>query len=459
MGTYYSKETHVEDGYMQDNTEHLYTLSYKNMNTPVIKTSGVVENVVKKARFEVIKISSNTNTTAPVVEGAEFTAILSKYVDFYGSFDEALKHLGEFAQDEYSVFKTGADGHGISGLLAYGEYTCCETYTPSDKINTVVPFYITIDKNSNGAIKEFVENDTPFESYLKLVKVDKNTGKKVTLSNATFKLERLNEETNKWEKVSCKIGKETFFNWKTDDNAVAYTETKLKAGTYKVSEISIPKGFLDLDKEIVFEISKSNKTLEFDKDYDAYITVTVANEQPTGNLKLDKSVALRQNVDTSFVDISDLSKIKFRLTAKEKIIDYADGSTIYEKGQEVGTYNLTKEGKLEVKKLPMGKYELEEIETLEGLVLDTTKHEIVFKQEDTKTKVYTNEEKIVNDTTFVELSKTDITGDKELVGATLTVSDSNGNVIDKWVSGEKSHTIEGLKVGEKYILKEEIQVD
>ena len=96
---------------------------------------------------------------------------------------------------------------------------------------------------------------------------------------------------------------------------------------------------------------------------------------------------------------------------------------------------------------------------MEGLVLDNTKHEIVFKQEDNKTKVYTKEEKLVNDTTVVEFSKTDITGDKELVEATLTVTDSKGNVIDKWVSGEKTHKIEGLKVGEKYTLKEEIQVD
>ena len=76
----------------------------------------------------------------------------------------------------------------------------------------------------------------------------------------------------------------------------------------------------------------------------------------------------------------------------------------------------------------MGKYELEEIETLDGLILDNTKHEIVFKQEDTKNKVYTNEEKFVNDTTIVEFSKTDITGDKELKGATLTVTDNNGNI-------------------------------
>lgn len=459
IGMYYSKETHVVEGYTSDEIEHIYTFSYKDMNTPIIKLNEKVENTVKKAKFEVIKISSNTNTTADLIENAEFTAILTKYVDYYGSFEEALKHLDQYAEDEYSIFKTQANGHGVSGLLAYGEYTCYETNTPSDKINTVQPFYIKIDRNSDGVIKEFVENDTPFESYLKLVKIDKNTEKKVTLSNATFKLDRLNEKTNEWERVTCKLGKETLDSWKTDENGVAYTETKVKAGTYRISEVVIPNGFLKLEQEIVFEVNKSNKTLEFDKDYDAYITVTVANEQPTGTLKIDKSVAIREDVDTSLVDISDLSGIKFKLSAKEDIINYADGSIIYEKGKEVGQYSLTKEGMLLIEKLPMGSYELEEISTLDGLVLDTTKHEIVFKQEDTTTKVYTKEEKLVNDTTSVEFSKTDITGDKELKGATLTVTDSEGNVIDKWISGEKTHKIEGLKVGKTYVLKEEIQVD
>ena len=56
MGTYYAKETHVVEGYMQDTEEHTYTISYKDMNTPVIKTSDTLKNTVQKAKFEVIKI-------------------------------------------------------------------------------------------------------------------------------------------------------------------------------------------------------------------------------------------------------------------------------------------------------------------------------------------------------------------------------------------------------------------
>ena len=457
MGNYYAKETNVTEGYLQDEEIHSITFKYKDMNTKVIKLEDTFTNLVKKAKFEVIKISSIENTTAPVIEGAEFTAILTKYVDYYGSFDEALKHLDEFAEDEYSIFKTDKNGHGISGLLAYGKYTVNETYCPSDRINPVQEFYIDINENSDGVIKEVVENDTPFQSYIKLVKIDKKTEKTVTFSNTTFSLYKLNEETNEWERVSCKLGKESFDKWTTDENGIAYTETKLDAGTYKVAEIVVPDGFLQLEEECTFEISRSNETLEYDKDYDAYITVNIKNEQPTGTLIVDKSVAVREDIDTSLINnIEDLSGIEFKLTAKENIIDMADGSIIYEKGKEVKRFNLDKDGNYTLSNLPLGEYQLQETKTIDGLVLNETIYDVVFTQKDLTTKVYEEKKEISNDTTVFEFSKTDITGDKELEGAKLQVIDKNGNIIDEWISGNKTHKIEGLKVGETYILREQI---
>ena len=290
MGSYYSKETVVPNGYTQDTNIYTYTLSYKDSTTEVIKVNGTVKNTVQKAPFEVIKVSTNNNTTAETIAGAEFTAILTKYVDFYGSFDEAKKHLNEFAKDEYSIFKTGDDGHGVSGLLAFGEYTVNETYTPSAEIETVEQFYVTIDRDSKTPIKELVENDLPFEAYIKLQKQDKNTRKFVTYSNATFELYKLNEDTNKWEQVKCKVGNQYYTSWTTNNEGIARTETKLEAGNYKVTEIKVPTGFIQIDGELTFKVDKRNSTLNYDEDWDAWITVTIQNEQPKGNLKLNKKV-------------------------------------------------------------------------------------------------------------------------------------------------------------------------
>ncbi|MCI8272685.1 MAG: hypothetical protein HFJ55_01205 [Clostridia bacterium] len=456
MGSYYSKETIVPTGYTKDTNTYTYTLSYKDSSTKVIKSSGIVKNTVQKAPFEVIKVTTNDNTVAETVEGAEFTAILTKYVDYYGSFDEAKKHLNEFAKDEYSVFKTGSNGHGISSLLAYGEYTVNETYTPSPEIETVEQFYVTIDRDSKTPVKELVANDLPFEAYIKLQKQDKDTGKFVTYSNATFELYRLNEDTNKWEQVQCKVGNRYFKSWTTNNEGIARTETKLEAGRYKLTEIKIPTGFIQLDEELTFKVDNRNSTLNYDKDFDAWITVTAKNEQPTGTLKLNKKVTLREDVDKTMIKKIDFTKISFELVTDEKIIDYADGSTIYEKGTVVGKYNLKEDGTLIIDNLPMGKYHLKELTTIDGAVLDETEHKVVFEQKDTVTKEYIVESNIENKTTIVEISKQDITGEKELVGAKLTVTDENNEVIDSWVATDKTHKIEGLKVGKTYTLTEEI---
>ena len=455
MGKYYAKETIVPTGYMPDTKVYDYTFSYRDMNTKVIEVAGTVTNTVEKAPFEVIKVSTNENATAETVANAEFTAILSKYVDYYGSFDEAKKHLSEFATDEYSIFRTGTNGHGISGLLAYGEYTVNETYTPSPEITTVEQFYVTIDKDSKTPVKELVENDLPFEAYIKMQKQDKKTGKFVTYSNATFELYRLNEDTNKWEQVQCKISDKYYKTWTTNSEGVAKTETKLEAGKYKLNEIKIPTGFIQLDEELTFKVDNRNSTLNYDKDWDAWITVTVKNEQPTGTLKLNKKVALREDMDKTMIKDIDFTKISFELVADEKIIDYADGSTIYEKGKVVGKYNLKADGTLTVSNLPMGKYHLKELTTIDGAVLDKTEYEVIFEQKDTVTKEYVVEKDIENRTTAIEVSKTDITGEKELVGAKLTITDENNEVIDSWVSTEKTHKIESLVVGKEYTLKEE----
>lgn len=459
MGSFYSKETIVPTGYTKDTNTYTYTLSYKDSSTPVIKTSGTVTNKVEQAPFEVIKVTTNDNTIAETVEGAEFTAILSKYVDFYGSFDEAKKHLNEFADDEYSIFKTGSNGHGTSSLLAYGEYTVNETYTPSPEIETVEQFYVTIDKDSKTPVKELVANDLPFEAYIKLQKQDKKTGKFVTYSNATFELYRQNEDTKQWEQVQCKVGDKYFKTWTTNKEGVAKTETKLEAGNYKLLEVKIPTGFIQLDGELTFKVDNRNATLNYDKDFDAWITVTAKNEQPTGTLKLNKKLALREDVDKTMIKDIDFTKISFELVTDEKIIDYADGSTIYEKGKIVGKYNLKADGTLTVTDLPMGRYHLKELTTIDGAVLDETEHKVVFEQKDTVTKEYIVEKDIENKTTVIEISKTDITGEKELVGAKLTVTDENNEVIDSWVSTEKTHKIEGVKVGKSYVLTEEIAPD
>ena len=331
--------------------------------------------------------------------------------------------------------------------------------------------------------KHIVVNNEQLESYIKIVKKDLKTGKNVTLNSTTFEIkvtkdiyDRATKKIlfKKGESVSQKIGNTTYtsfttnadnivvpdnsFNSTNDNQAEVTTPLKLPVGSYEITEIRVPNGFLQLDKPVAFEI-KNIKDYDTDKDGDFIKEVVVKNEQPTGRINLDKTITLREDVDTSLIDNSDLSGIEFKLTAKEDIIDMADGSKIYTKGQEINKYNLTKDGKLIISELPMGTYEIEETKTLDGLVLNRNKYEVIFTQKDLVTKIYDEKLDISNDTTLVNFSKTDVTGDKELAGAKLSVLDSDNNVIDTWTSTEKTHKIEGLTIGKEYTLKEKIAPD
>ncbi len=459
MGQYYLRETTSPTGYTPDTTTYNFRVDYIDQLTEEIQVQQTVTEQVQRAKFEIIKVSTDTNTTAPTVDKAKFTAILEKYVKYYGSFDEAYKHIEEFAEDEWCTFEIGLNGHGVSDFLAYGDYVVSETHVPENDINQVEDFTVTIDKDSDGVIKEVVENDSPFTSYIKMVKKDKKTGKTVTFSNATFELYRYDKATKEWNLVQCKVGSNYYREWSTDENGICETQVKLSAGTYRLVETKIPDGFNQLDDNLIFYVNTTNPSLEYDLNEDAWITVEVENEQPTGKIVLNKSIAIREGVDKSFVDGHNFGGIQFRLKANKDIIDWADGSIIYKEGQIIGTYNLDADGNLEIAGLPMGSYNLEEISTKDGLVLDSTIHNIIFEQKDTKTKEYVQNLDISNDTTLVQISKSDITGENEVVGAKLQVIDENGNIVDEWISKDKPHTIEGLLVGHEYTLHEEVVAD
>ncbi|WP_283109193.1 MSCRAMM family protein, partial [Thomasclavelia spiroformis] len=72
------------------------------------------------------------------------------------------------------------------------------------------------------------------------------------------------------------------------------------------------------------------------------------------------------------------------------------------------------------------------------------------------TKVYTVTQNLINKPTEVEISKKAATGEDEVIGAKMSLFDNDGNKIAEWISSDKPYMIEGLKVGQKYILKEDL---
>ena len=455
----------------------------------------VVTEKVKKQKIQIFK-SGYRNGMSEVVkglQGAEFTFKLKSEVD-HGGWDNATT---------YDVITTGEDGWAITKDLPYGQYIVRETKTPKD-FYTNPDFFVSVTKdtseikNDADKVKKVILNNRPVETQLKLVKQDEESGKTVSLNSASFKivadediLDGGNIVYKKGEYITQKVGGKKYDTFTTNSDNVVVVKTEYTndddekgevflplqffAGKYHLEEVKVPTGFIGLGKTQSFEMSG---LLDYtkDEDGDPIYTVKVRDEQPKAQIKLNKTVA-DLDTDVDLVDRSDLSKIQFVLKAKENIYSPVDGSLMFAKddvittensgaivnaGSEIGNgvYALSKDGHLDISNLPMGvgeaQYYLQEVKTLDGCVLDTTKYDAVFKQSDFTTKTYIKSFDVENLTTDFEFNKTDVTGDKEVKGAQLTITDEEGNVVDQWTSTDKVHSIEGLVVGKTYTLSETV---
>lgn len=455
----------------------------------------VVTEKVKKQKIQIFK-SGYRNGMSEVVkglQGAEFTFKLKSEVD----------HVGWDNATVYDVVTTNEDGLATTKYLPFGEYLVRETVTPKDYY-TNPDFTVSITKdhseyeNEEDQVKKVVLNNRPVETQLKLVKQDEETGKTVSLNSASFKivadediLDGGNIVYKKGQYITQKVGGKKYDTFTTNSDNVVVVKTEYTndddekgevflplqffAGKYHLEEVKVPTGFIGLGKTQSFEMSG---LLDYtkDEDGDPIYTVTVRDEQPKAQIKLNKTVA-DLDTDVDLVDRSDLSKIQFVLKAKENIYSPVDGSLMFAKddvittensgaivnsGTEVGNgvYALSTDGHLDISNLPMGvgeaQYYLQEVKTLDGCVLDTTKYDAVFKQSDYTTKTYIKSFDVENLTTDFEFNKTDVTGDKEVEGAQLTITDEDGNVVDQWTSTDKVHSIEGLVVGKTYTLSETV---
>ena len=507
LGKFQVKEEKSPEGYMIDETIYEVNLTYKDQYTKIVTGSVTSKDKVKEMQVHIFKSGIKENSgLVPGLQGAEFTIKLYNQVEDAlnqgYTYEEIWNGLNEYGEkvvvDENRVneaqkiaptvetITTDENGDAYTkNKLPYGKYWTKETKTPED-FYASSDFSFTISEDESEVIeiakkvKHLYVNNEQMEAYIKLVKKDVNTGKIVTLNSTTFQIKASEDVYDRGngeiiykagDIITQKIGSTVYDTFTTnaqnlvvpngsfsntdDEEGTVITPLKLPAGNYEVIELSIPEGYLELEEPIKFSISEI-KDYDQDSSGDYIKTVEIENNKPFGTIIVDKSVALKENVDTSIINIEDLSKIKFKLTAKENIIDMADGSIIYNQGQEIGTYNLDKNGDLKIENLPMGIYELQEIETIDGAVLNETKYEIKFEQKDNTTKEYIETREIENETTLVEISKKAVTGDDELEGAKLTLFDKDGNIVDSWISGKQPHTIEGLKVGEKFTLREDL---
>ena len=279
------------------------------------------------------------------------------------------------------------------------------------------------------------------------------------------------------EIVDAKTG-EQVYNWITDDNDLEIDG--LTTGDYIWREVNAPEGYV-LAKPIEFtvkdgniqDIEMKNFSVEFAKngndgnkllkggEFQVTSTKTkqVIDKWTSGEHIFDVTEDMKaklmagETVSDMYVDIEDDSSTYYRISKNEGRDDYrllmqANGETKY--------YNIDINGD-ETTHMIRGtaedqEYVITELKSPDGYA---TAEPVTFKTDEDKNLTV----EMIDEITRVEVSKQDITTNKELPGATLVVKDKDGNVLDEWVSTSEPHIIRNLTVGETYTLSETIAPD
>lgn len=210
--------------------------------------------------------------------------------------------------------------------------------------------------------------------------------------------------------------------------------------TISLVETETLEGFVLDSTPIEADLSYIDQNTEI-----VYAGMDVTNERQ----KVEISV-IKKDAETGEV----LSGAIFGLYAKEDIVD-VDGRVIVKADTLIEKVVTGEDGTARfISDLPRGNYYVKEIEAPKGYVKSDEVFDVEAEyQEDVA--VIEFEAEFENTPIKVEFSKTDITGEKELAGAKLSIIDSEGTVIESWTSeAGKSHLIERLPAG-KYILREE----
>lgn len=426
LGDYYWKEITPSNGYSLDKSEIDFSLTYADQNVKVVTSKSTSKEQVIVGNFEVEKIitSGENSEIVEKEEGAEFLVVAKKYVEKYGSIEEAWKHKDEFTSKEYDKLITNAEGYDKTNDLAYGTFVVKQI---KGKIDTeaVDTWEFTVSKENQETVK-YIINNRNFTSYVKLQKKDSETGKLITLSNTSFKIK--NADTGEY--LTQKVADKTYDTWKTSDKGFVQLPLEVKAGNWILEEIESPDFYVINKDGQNFKVTNAN-IVEVDKDGDPILTVTMYDQAVKGQIKVSKKgevltgINKDENGNIQFIyEERSLAGMTVYVQAAEDIIDPADGSIIYNEGEIVDIVTTTNEEYTLSKLLPLGKYIAYEYSAPNGMIIDTTKYEIDLKFQDNETPVVFETLSITNERQKVEvdLTKLDEENDTALEGVVFNLS-------------------------------------
>lgn len=433
LGRYYVKELQAPAGYVSSDEILEFDATYQGQDVKTIKLKSV-----KKNQPTTVEVTKADITTGTELDGASMS-VLDKdgnVIDSWTSVKDSPHVIKRLQVRKTYILREELAPYGYLRATDV-EFTISDTAEVQKvKMEDEVPVARLL-VNKKG---EFLDSVSLLDNAKGMIEHLFNyvTG---NLTDVTFNVYAA-EAIRAADGVSADYyaADELVGSITTDGNGIAQMDN-LPLGRYYIVEKETAHGYV-LDNEPRYV------DLTY-RDQDTPL-VTYSADWQNARQRVQVEV-LKKGKDSDKV----LSGAIFGLYAADDIVS-SKGKVLLAKDTLIELKTTDEDGKIQfVADLPVdSRYYIKELAAPDGYVTDQEPQEFTFEYQGSGTSVAEYAFTFEDEQTTVELSKADLTDKKELPGASLKVTDEDGNTVDEWVSKEEAHIIKGLIVGKKYKMTE-----
>ena len=433
LGRYYVKELQAPAGYVSSDEILEFDATYQGQDVKTIKLKSV-----KKNQPTTVEVTKADITTGTELDGASMS-VLDKngnVIDSWTSVKDSPHVIKRLQVGKTYILREALAPYGYLRATDV-EFTISDTAEVQKvKMEDEVPLARLL-VNKKG---EFLDSVSLLDNAKGMIEHLFNyvTG---NLTDVTFNVYAA-EAIRAADGVSADYyaADELVGSITTDGNGIAQMDN-LPLGRYYIVEKETSHGYV-LDNEPRYV------DLTY-RDQDTPL-VTYSADWQNARQRIQVEV-LKKEKDSDKV----LSGAIFGLYAADDIVS-SKGKVLLAKDTLIELKTTDEDGKIQfVADLPVdSRYYIKELAAPDGYVTDQEPQEFTFEYQGSGTSVAEYAFTFEDEQTTVELSKADLTDKKELPGASLKVTDEDGNTVDEWVSKEEAHIIKGLIVGKKYKMTE-----
>ena len=363
------REITPSEGYLLDKTVHKVGAEPKLFTIEHNLVSNDVTEQVMKGNIAIIKHTDDGETK---IETPESGATFEIYLKSSGSFEAA-------EEDERDTVVCDENGFAQTKDMPYGVYTVHQTKGWEGR-EFMKDFDVFISQD--GQTYRYLINNANFESYIKVVKVDAETGKTIPYAGAGFQI--YDPAGNKVSMTFTYPTPTTIDTFYTDANGQLVTPEKLDYGKgYSLVEVQAPYGYVLDSTPVFFDVTEENSTQEGGI---TLIKVNKPNMAQKGTISVEKTGEVFFGVNVTGEEdkeaifqpvykVKGLADAVYEITADEDVIT-PDGTLRYHKGDVVDTVTTDEDGFAKSKELYLGKYTVVETKAPTGMVINKEKHSV-----------------------------------------------------------------------------------